>query len=261
MRAYLSPTMPSSGRPSRLLSRRQTLAAMLGGLGVSVVGDLGCGDSGGEWAPPAPSLPKEIPETGGRVPSSLRYADNVDALCDVLIPAERDHVGQIVSPGARETSPGKILRIEGLEELGDAFRVVLNGDLDALALLQRPLTPFRDLPRKLQEAVVRNAFADPARRPAMLVMRAACFTAYLGAASSDVGLRAIGYPPFENFADGLAVSGYPRTRSGRLIDASTEDLAALEAAGDLDDYTYNRAPAPTPGDDLLGVLDTDGDLL
>ena len=51
----------------------------------------------------------------------------------------------------------------------------------------------------------------------MWVVRSACFVAYLGAAYSDVGLREIGFPPFENLADGLAVSGYPRTRTGRLI--------------------------------------------
>ena len=57
-----------------------------------------------------------------------------------------------------------------------------------------------------------------------------------------------------------AVSGYPRTRSGRTVDAAHENLAQLAAAHDLDDYTFNLAPAPTPGDDLTLLIDANGDL-
>jgi hypothetical protein len=88
----------------------------------------------------------------------------------------------------------------------------------------------------------------------------AAFLAWLGAVRSDIGLVAIGYPPFENHADGLAVSGYPRTTDGRLVDAEAEDLAALAASGELDDYTYNQVPAATAGVDLDDVLDARGDL-
>jgi hypothetical protein len=94
----------------------------------------------------------------------------------------------------------------------------------------------------------------------MLVLRAACFTSFLGAIDSDAGLRAVGFPAFEDMAAGIAVSGYPRTRDGRLIDAETEDLDALARAGELDDYTYNLQPEPTPGDDLSLVINADGDL-
>jgi hypothetical protein len=143
----------------------------------------------------------------------------------------------------------------------DLFRAALNAELAVLAARERPLTAFRDLPRATQERIVTEAFDDDARRPLMLVARAACFLAFLGAITNDVGLRYAGFPPFESFADGLAVSGYPRTKSGRLVDASKEDLPSLAAKGDLDDYTYNRAPALTAGDDLSTVLDADGDLL
>lgn len=264
-----------------LLSRRRALETLLGvGLGATTILS-GCGTSTGR-APPSPALPPETPGEGSAAPSREAYADNVDALCDVILPAESDAAGKITSPGAREAGADKVLRIDtfvplaiaqgflpalsdlelsGLRDLAGTFRSTLNASLDLLAIRERPLTAFRNLPRGMQEAVVARAFADPAHRAAMLVVRAACFTAYLGAAFSDVGLQAVGFPPFESFDDGLAVSGYPRTRSGRKIDAATEDLKKLAAEGNLDDYTYNRAPSPTTGDDLSKILDANGDLV
>ena len=264
-----------------LVSRRQAIETLLGfGLGAAGILSAGCGTSPVR-VPPPPVLPVETPGEGSAAPARARYADNVDALCDVILPAEIDATGKITSPGGREAGVDKVLRIEsfvplaiaqgflpsltdaevsGLRDLAGSFRATLNADLDLLAVAERPLTMFRDLPRTMQESVVTRAFADPAQRPAMLVVRAACFTAYLGAAFSDVGLQAVGFPPFESFDDGLAVSGYPRTRSGRKIDAAKEDLGKLFAAGDLDDYTYNRAPAPTDGEDLAKLVDANGDL-
>lgn len=188
------------------------------------------------------------------------FTDNVDALFDLIIPAERDAVGNLISPGAREAKPDGILSIDrfaalasalgflpplseatlrGFAELGGAFRVAINANLDALAFVERPLTPFRDLPRESQEAVVARAFDDERQRPAMLVLRAAAFFAWLGAITSDVGLRAVGFPPFEDFAAGIAVSGYPMGG---------------------EDYTFNEEPKATT-DDLDGVLDAYGDLV
>lgn len=260
------------------ISRRSAIELLLGlGLVAAAPGCRAPGANAG--ASPDPALPKE---TGSdRVPPAP-YADNVDALCDVILPAERDADGNVTSPGAREAGADEVLRIasfvplaqaqgllpplsdDAMKRLGNLdapFRDSLNLALDAAAAVQKPLTRFRDLPRALQEAAVDSAFADPAQKPAMLVVRAACMTAYLGAFASDVGLRAIGFPPFEKFADGLAVSGYPRTRAGRLVDPTSEDLGALAASGDLDDYTFNEAPAPTAGDDLSKVIDANGDLL
>jgi hypothetical protein len=203
---------------------------------------------------------------GGEVGTRSRYADDVDALCDVLLPTELDASGKVVSPGAREADVDGALRIEDfvaiataqglvpplpeadvarLSGAADAFRAALNVELAALATRHRPLTSFRDLPRATQEQIVVDAFDDDVQRPLVIVARAACFVAFLGAVTNDVGLRAVGFPPFESFADGLAVSGYPRKN----------------AKGQLDDYTYNRAPAPTPAEDLTRILDAAGDLL
>jgi hypothetical protein len=260
------------------MNRRSALEALVG-LGLVAAG-AGCRTRASDPADaPSPSLP---PETGNGHAADAPYSDDVDALCDVLLPAERDAGGKVVSVGAREAGVAEVLRVASfvplaqaqgllpplpdtvmrrLADLNGGFRDALNAALAAAALLQRPLTTFRELPRALQEAAVDQAWNDPAQRPALLVVRAACMTAYLGAVVNDLGLRDVGFPPFESFADGLAVSGYPRTKSGRLVDAATENLQQLDAAGDLDDYTYNREPAPTPGDDLSRILDAAGDLL
>jgi hypothetical protein len=235
------------------MSRRSVLEALLG-LGLVAAGcrPRAVDDAG----PPSPALPAE---TGSGHASPSAYSDGVDALCDVLLPAEHDGSGKLLSVGAREAGVARV--ISRFSDLGAAFRETLNRALDAAALVQKPLTKFQDLPRALQEAAVDQAFDDPAQKTALLVVRAACMTAYLGAVENDAGLQDVGFPPFESFADGLAVRGYPRTKSGRLVDATTESLAQLDADGDLDDYTYNREPEPTPGDDLSNVLDANGDLL
>ena len=264
-------------RPSLAgVTRRQALRVTLWiGLGTAVGG---CNAEDGTFRRNA-TLPTEVP---GDPPAAERYSDNVDALCDVLLPAQFDASGALTSPGAREARVDKVLStqnfaslamslgfltslsettIANLNDLSDTVRAELNSALDALAALQRPLTSFRDLPRALQEAVVDDSFADDNRRPVLLVIRAACMGAYLGAMASDIGIQDIGFPPYENFDDGLAVSGYPRTRSGRLVDPATDNLAQLAAENDLDDYTYNLAPQPTSGDDLSTILNAEGDIL
>jgi len=258
------------------LTRRQTLEALLG------VGILVAGCTPGRDDQPANGLkmPDQVP--GGEVPNAPRHADDVAALCDVILPTGRDKTGQVVSPGAAEADVDGVLRIQDFVALGiaqgllpplpdsfvarfsgaaEAFRAAANAELAVLASRHRPLTAFRDLPRDLQETIVAEAFADDAQKPLLVVLRAATMLAYLGAVTNDVGLRAVGFPAFESFADGLAVSGYPRTKSGRLVDATKEDLAALAGKGDLDDYTYNREPAATAGSPLATILDAAGDLL
>lgn len=262
--------------PPASISRRHALELLLG-LGVLAGCSRGADDSG----PATPfALPAQVPS--GEVPAAGRFSDDVAALCDVLLPTELDAQDKVISPGAREADVDGALRIQDfvaiasaqgilppladadVRRLGgatDVFRATLNAELAVLAARQRPLTAFRDLPRAVQEQVVADAFADDAQRPLVLVARAACFLAFLGAVTNDVGLRYVGFPPFESFEDGRAVSGYPRTKSGRLVDATRENLADLAAKGDLDDYTYARVPAPTAGDDLSAVLDAAGDLL
>ena len=258
------------------LTRRQALEALCG-LGILAAG---CAPGSDDQAASGLKMPDQVP--GSEVPEASRHADDVAALCDVILPTERDKSGKLVSPGAAEANVDEALRIQDFVALAvaqgllpplpdafvarfsvaaDAFRATANAELAVLASRHRPLTAFRDLPRDLQETVVEDAFADDAQKPLLVVLRAATMLAYLGAVTNDVGLQAIGFPAFESFADGLAVSGYPRTRSGRLIDATKEDLAALAGKGDLDDYTYNREPAVTPGDPLATILDVAGDLL
>lgn len=226
-----------------------------------------------------PKLPDQIPD--GEPPMRGLYSDSVDALFDVLLPTERDAAGKVLVAGARDAGVDRVLRTEsfiqlaiaqglvrpiadevvkGIEDLSGAVRTMMNRRLDALATLEKPQAAFHELPLGLQTAIVARLFDDDAARPLMLVLRAVAFVAYLGAVESDVGLRALGFPAFESLGDGRAVSGYPRTRSGRLVDAKNESLVVLAAAGELDDYTLNRAPVPTVGDDLSLVLDAQGDL-
>src|SRR4051812_46546259 len=216
-----------------IITRRQAFEVLFG---VSVLLASGCSSSGEDGAAPALPLPDQVPS--GEVPERPRHADDVAALCDVLLPTERDKAGAIVSPGASEVDVDAVLRIQDFVAVAtaqgllpplpdafvarfsgaaDAFRLAANAELAVLAARHRPLTEFRDLPGDLQEIVVRAALDDDAQRPLLLVLRAATFLAFLGAVANDAGLRAVGFPPFESFADGRAVSGYPRTKSGRLV--------------------------------------------
>ncbi len=250
-----------------VLTRRQALVF----LGVGSGWLIGC-----EVGVPLvldPKLPDQVPSRD--LPVKGRYADSVDALFDVLVPSEA------MVPGARDCGVDHVLRTESFlklaiaqglvkpisdalvksfDDLSGSVRAMLNTRLDALATLEKPLTAFHKLPTPLQVKVVARLFDEDASRPLMLVMRAVAFVAFLGAVETDLGLRAIGFPAFENMGDGRAVSGYPRTRSGRLVDATKENLVALAAAGELDDYTFNRAPMPTVGDDLSLVMDANGEL-
>ncbi len=182
----------------------------------------GCGS-----AVPTPkpfTLPDQTPTTFVDPPP--RYSDSVDALFDVLLPAERDARGNVTVPGAREANADAVMRLESVvrlaiaqgfiapmsenllaavDDLAGSARAALNRDLDLLASFEHPLLPFWKLPLEAQNAIVSRAFDDPTRRPVMLVMRAVCFLAYLGGGPSDVGLQALGYPAFENVEAGLAI--------------------------------------------------------
>ncbi len=238
------------------LSRRQLLVwtASASGLGA-------CQGPGS--AKPAPAkLPVEYP--GEAPPATSPYADSVDALFDVLLPSERNESGVVVSQGAREVGVDQILEVEKLarllvaqglvspvpegvlvafDDVSGVVRPALNRALDVRAQLERIGARFFELPRARQEAIVAQAFEDDATQPAMQLLRAACQLAYLGAVTNDVGLRQVGFPPFEDFETGLACSGYPRMRNGQV-----------------DDYTFNRAPQPTVGDDVSLILTPGGDL-
>ncbi len=281
-RAAYTSTGMSSPLVEPLLRRRvlQVIGCVLG----SIAGSTGCESA----KAPAPARDPWDDFPGLGVDELDPYpgeddgaaASNVRTLMDVLLPAEHDEAGDLLSPGALEAGAYEVLRLEnfidaarsqallpslpeavygGLERFDDVFQAIVSVDLDTLADEISPLSAFRNLPRVQQIEAVTKGLDDPLRGPLLQFVRAACFIAYLGAANSDVGLQQLGFPPFEDFEGGLAVSGYPRTANGRRIDPETEDLAALDAAGDLDDYTYNREPAPTSGDDLLSVLNEQGD--
>ncbi len=261
-------------RAPTTLSRRESLLAFAVALATGCAPRSENGFVPKDWEPRS--------SDADAIDTDLTFADSVDAAFETILPAERDAQGRVVVPGAREAGADRVLSTEGfglyalaqgfvpglpdrvvslLERAGDAFRIAANAELDALAALRRPLVAFRDLPADLREEVLAGAFDDPARKGTVLVLRAAVFAAYLGAITSDVGLRAVGFPKFEDWSAHLAVSGYPRTKKdGRLLDPAKDDLAAIAQKGDLDDYTYALAPEPTPGDDLSLVLDANGDL-
>jgi hypothetical protein len=227
---------------SRFLTRRELISwAAAAGLFQA------CGP-----AVSGPATTLKLPDqTPSRDPANAPvYADSVDALFDVLLPLEANSIG------AREAGVDLVLEtehfarlavaqgfvmplpettLEALDDLAVAARATLNAALDARAQVEKPLSKFSELDRETQENIVAAGFADDAQRPVLLVLRAACFTAYLGAVTSDAGLQEIGFPPFESFADGLASSGFA-------------------------DYSVNQPPVATVGDDLSAVLTPLGDL-
>jgi len=219
------------------------------------------------------------PSDPGPVVQKISYEDNVDALLDVILPADRGPDGSVLSPGARELQAGRLFgdndfvalatglgllpalksdAVQAATASEGGLRTAINALLDVRASRVSPLTKFSELTRGDQISAVDDAIADDTAKPFIDIVRVVAFVAYLGATYADDGLVEIGFPPYEDFANGLAVSGYPRTTAGRLVDATTENLNALAASGTLDDYTYNLAPAaPTVA---LG-LDANGDLL
>ena len=227
----------------------------------------------GPWNEP-PDEPIDDPEEA--------TSANIDALMEILIPSDTDEEGAIISVGAPDVGARDLLslgtfvpaaravgllpevELEGYEDLevfDGALEAIVSADLDVMAGQQHLLTPFSGLTRAEQERAVSDAMNDDLMRPLLLVVRAACFIAYLGAVDNDLGLQAIGFPPFADLDDGVANVGYPRRPDGQPIDAESEDLVALDQAGLLDDYTYNREPEPTEGDDLSDVVDAHGDLI
>ena len=242
------------------LSRRQALI----GLALAAFTTQACASRASETGSAAKAEPSA--KDPGALSPGAPYEDGTDALLDHLIPADRDAKGAVTCPGAREVSAGRLFGDKELVSLAqglgllpalsdDAFtvattsegglRVALNAALDLAAARERPLTAFKDLPKDAMSRVVDAMFDDPDRKGVGALMEAArvvAFVAYLGAVYDDGGLRAVGFPAYESFADGLAVSGYPRTTSGRLVDATKEDLRALANKGELDDYTWNEPP-------------------
>ena len=240
-------------------SRREVLTALIATGGALSLSSL-LSACGGGTAYKTPALPDQTPTNA--LPAS--YTDSTDALWDVLLPAELDANGVIVSPGAREAGVDSVLTGQNLvrvaieqglipslpdsvvslfDDFQTGARQLLNRELDALSTLERPLATLSSLAAEARSRVVARAFDDDRLSGPLLAARAACFLAFLGAITSDAGLVAVGYPPFEDFANGLACSGYPRMTNGQP-----------------DDYTYNLSPAATAGDDLGAVIDADGNL-
>jgi len=191
-----------------------------------------------------------------------KITKTIKALMDVILPAEYDDSGALVSPGAVECNAYQAIQlknfipalmgiglisepptwiVESMSVLDSAFRLAIYADLKRRTGLRKS---FIDLSREKQTEIVAEAFADTGvlgAAPMYLFVRTACMIAFLGGPFTDKGLVAIGHPPYEDFADGLAISGYPRTVDGVV-----------------DDYTYNQVP-PVGGDDVSAIMNPDGD--
>ena len=212
-----------------MLNRREALFSMLAAVSACAAPASGEKNSLG----PLPD------QKGDSIPKEA--TDDVDALLDTLLPSEPGIAG------AREAGAGGVLAMKDFGRIAfdrgfipveppafETVRAALNADLARIAF---PLARFADHPRERREQLIQDAMVD---KPIFAAVRAACFFAWLGGFTNDLGLQAVGFPPYENLEDGLAVSGYPRT----LKD------------GTLDDYTYDRAPVASID---LG-LDINGDL-
>ena len=264
---------------------RRTMLRVLAALGFMPACSLdpsALSDDEEEVLPPWPEGPwNEPPDEPIDDPEEATSA-NIDALMEILIPSDRDEDGAMISPGALDVGARDLLslatfvpaaravgllpeaELEGYEDLevfGGALEAIVSADLDVMAGQQHLLTPFSGLTKAEQERAVSDAMNDDLMRPLLLVVRAACFIAYLGAVDNDLGLQAIGFPAFVDLDDRVANTGYPRRTDGEPLDPDSDDLAALDEAGLLDDYTYNREPEPTVGDALSDVVDAYGDLI
>lgn len=206
-----------------MLDRRACLFSLLAAVSACVA------PSAGETG----SLPPLPDQKGDGTPKEA--TDDVDALLDTLLPDVHESK---VSDVLAMKDFGRIAFDRGFVPVAppdfDTVRAALNADLARLAF---PLARFADHPREMREHLIEKAVVE---QPIFAALRAACFFAWLGGFTNDVGLQAVGFPPYENLADGLAVSGYPRKN----------------ADGTIDDYTYDRAPAASIA---LG-LDENGDL-
>jgi len=258
------------------LTRRRALELLATACG-SLTAFAACGP--GEREPREKiTLPDELPNVGPG-----RAANNVRALMDILLPAEFNDAGAMTSPGAVASGAFDVLSFdqfvplaqaqgllgplppgfaEDADELDGFLVEFLGTELDQMAGDVRALTPFHQLSRLEQHDLVRDAYDDPLRYPIVEFVRGICFLAYLGAVTSDIGLVDVGYPPFDDFGAGVANRGYPRRKTTQApIDTEAEDIETLRALGDVDDYTFNEVPLPTPQDDLSTVIDAFGDLL
>lgn len=205
-------------------------------------------------------------------------ADDVRALMDVLLPSES--MGGVYSPGANDVGAFSLLQlgryIPAARNLGVlpalpdvVLQEALDFETDIVAFIAAelnavqdsaaPLTRFSQLSDSQKIDIVTDGFADTTTFPVYEYVRGVCFLAFLGAMESDAGLVAVGYPPFEDFSAGLAVSGYPRTHAGVFIDLGMDGPDALPASGEYVDYTFNETPPLmmdwieenlTPGGDL-----------
>jgi len=231
---------------------RRLFIQVLSAMGVTAPLPLGIGCAAGGGFDP------EDVEDEGWGPSKAdgqesRTTRTIKALMNVMIPAEYDAYGAMVSVGAVEAGAYDQLQtvhlihlaetlgfipdlpewiVSSMSVLDFVYRRALRGDLDSRAGWGRS---FLDLTDEEKVAVVDEGFRE---NEAMYeLVRAGCMVAYLGAPYTDAGLVEIGMPPYEDFDDDLAVSGYPRGG---------------------DDYTYNRVP-PVGGDDISNLIDAYGD--
>lgn len=199
-----------------MLNRREAMFSLLAAVSACASPSDGAGGS----------LPA-LPDQKGDAPPK-ESTDDVDALLDTLLPGALD--AGVHDVLANEDF-GRIAFERGFIPIEppkfESVRDVINADLARLAF---PLARFADHPRAMREQLVDQAMID---QPIFQVMRAACFFAWLGGFTNDKGLVEIGFPPYENLADGLAVSGYSS-----------------------DEYSYDRTPVASID---LG-LDPNGDL-
>lgn len=184
------------------------------------------------------------------VDGTPKYEDATDALFDVLLPGarevdagrffgDRELVSLVTALGLLSTHDGEAL--DALADASGGLRAAINVVLDGLASRRAPLARFAELSPASRAALTDEAFDADETRPIIEIVRVVAFVAYLGATYSDAGLVAIGFPPYEDFDAGIAVSGYPRKTK----------------TGAIDDYTYDEEPGPFTV--ALG-LDDRGDL-
>lgn len=268
-------TLKGFRRPKRARITRRRALELFGWLAAGTVASA-CGVRPDESPDASLDVPLSYLDFGPENPST-----NVRALMNVFLPTEYGADGRLLSPGALEVQAFEVLKLSDfisaaqaqgllprlpadLEEVVEVVDPVLVGfistEIDLITTERYGAIRFRELHDDQQRELVEDALDHPERGPVFSFVRSVCFLAFLGAIKSDAGLVDVGYPPFEDFDAGIAQRGYPRTRDGRRVDAESEDLDALEAAGDLDDYTYNRAPAPVAFDDLEDVVNPFGDL-
>jgi hypothetical protein len=188
------------------------------------------------------------PLTGSQAYSESTRRTVVEALLDVFLPS-----GGEGNPGAAEVRAYETLRsntfvrvlidlgflpelppawMDRLDDIDGLVKDVLVRDLEAATFLHHGHRHFEHLSLAERTAIVDAQSQGPLRR-LYEYARAATMIAFLSAPWTDKGLVAIGFAPYQNFADDLHNSGATDFGYDRIPSVNGREPWTISVNGDL----------------------------